>query len=100
MAKSNADSESAAKVGKTFSSDVVAALLYTTGTTSLSRKQYDLMSSLDGTKTANGFQHDFRSILAKAKELKARIESGEAFEPVQPAQKRSEYSAASFLSIH
>ncbi|KAF1842696.1 uncharacterized protein K460DRAFT_340032 [Cucurbitaria berberidis CBS 394.84] len=85
MAKAAADS---AKGVKMFSADTVAAVLMSTGTTSLSMKNYELMSSLDGTKTASGFQHDFRSVLAKAKELKSRVDDGEPFEPVQPAKKR------------
>lgn len=76
------------KSGKMFSSDVVAAVLMSTGTTSLSRKNYEMMSALDGNKTADGFQHDFRAVLAKSKELKQRLEDGEAFEPVKPAKKR------------
>ncbi|KAF2133004.1 hypothetical protein P153DRAFT_283831 [Dothidotthia symphoricarpi CBS 119687] len=89
MAKSTVDVKGAAKAGKMFSADVVAAILCSAGTTSLSLKQYELMSSLDGTKTASGFQHDFRSVLARAKELRTRIDNGEIFEPVQPAKKRS-----------
>ncbi|KAF9699688.1 hypothetical protein EKO04_002343 [Ascochyta lentis] len=73
---------------KTYSADVVAAVLMATGTTSLSMKHYEVMSSLDGVKTASAFQHDFRDVLAKAKELKARIDEGEVFEPVQPTKKR------------
>jgi hypothetical protein len=73
---------------KTFSADVVAAVLFSTGTTTISKKSLEIMSALDGTKTASGFEHDFRSVIAKAKELKARVESGEEFEPVQPIKKR------------
>ncbi|XPS70588.1 hypothetical protein M3J09_002797 [Ascochyta lentis] len=76
---------------KTYSADVVAAVLMATGTTSLSMKHYEVMSSLDGVKTASAFQHDFRDVLAKAKELKARIDEGEVFEPVQPTKKRGMY---------
>ncbi|KAF1932215.1 uncharacterized protein M421DRAFT_1869 [Didymella exigua CBS 183.55] len=76
------------KAGKTYSADVVAAVLMATGTTPLSMKHYELMSSLDGVKTASEFQHDFRAVLARAKELKARVDNGEIFEPVAPATKR------------
>lgn len=79
------------KAGKMYSADVVAAVLYATGTTSLSMKHYELMSSLDEVKTASAFQHDFRAVIAKAKELKARADSGEQFEPVQPSAKRGTY---------
>jgi hypothetical protein len=73
---------------KMFSADVVAAVLTASGTTSLSMRQYEIMSALDGTRTASSFQHAFRGVLAKSKELKARIEAGEKFEPVQPSNKR------------
>ncbi|XP_014555269.1 hypothetical protein COCVIDRAFT_102737 [Bipolaris victoriae FI3] len=76
------------KADKMFSADVVAAVLYSTGTTSLSMKNYEMMSSLDGKKSAYSFQHDFRSVIAKAKELKARVESGEEFAPVASSAKR------------
>ena len=81
----------AEKAGKVFTADVVAAVLCSTGTTSLSNKNYEMMSALDGVKTASGFQHDFRSVLAKAKELKARLESGEEFDPVPPGSKRGTF---------
>ncbi|KAI4953721.1 hypothetical protein J4E91_002569 [Alternaria rosae] len=84
----------AEKTGKVFTADVVAAVLCSTGTTSLSNKNYEMMSALDGVKTASGFQHDFRSVLAKAKELKARLESGEEFELVPPASKRGQTTPA------
>ncbi|KAJ4296195.1 hypothetical protein N0V90_006239 [Kalmusia sp. IMI 367209] len=74
--------------GKTFSEDTVAVLLMALGNTSISSAQYDMMSSLDGTKTASSFQHQFRSVLKKAKEFKARVDDGEKFEPVQPNKKR------------
>jgi len=79
------------KADKTYSADVVAAVLVATGTTSLSMKHYELMSSLDGVKTASAFQHDFRPILAKAKELKALVGNGEAFKPVASSTKRGTY---------
>lgn len=75
-------------MSKMYSVDVVAAVLTATGTTSLSMKHYEISSSLDGTKTASAFQHDFRSVLAKAKELKARIDNGDVFESVAPSTKR------------
>lgn len=79
------------KGGKVFSADVVAALLMSIGTTTLSMANYEHMSSLDGTKTANAFQHDFRSVIAKAKELKRRVEGGEEFKPIPAAKKPGMY---------
>ncbi|KAL5116261.1 hypothetical protein ACEQ8H_005819 [Pleosporales sp. CAS-2024a] len=80
---------------KMYSADVVAAVLMASGTTSLSMKQYEMMSALDGTRTANSFQHAFRAVLAKSKELKARVDGGEVFHPVQPISKRGTGTATS-----
>ncbi|KAF2442610.1 hypothetical protein P171DRAFT_364165 [Karstenula rhodostoma CBS 690.94] len=74
--------------GKMFSEDTVAVLLMAVGSVSISSAQYAMMSSLDGTKTASSFQHSFRSVLKKAKELKARADTGESFEPVAPTPKK------------
>ena len=68
--------------------DCVSVLLMALGNTSISMKQYDMMSALDGTRTASSFQHQFRSILQKAKELKTRQEAGEEFIPVEASKKR------------
>jgi hypothetical protein len=68
--------------------DCVSVLLMALGTTSISKAQYEMMSALDGTRTASSFEHQFRTITARAKELKARADQGEKFEPVAPASKR------------
>jgi hypothetical protein len=73
MAKTAVDNNNDAS--KMFSADVVAAVLAASGTTSLSMKQYEMMSALD-------------AVMAKSKELRARFEAGETFEPVAPASKR------------
>lgn len=70
------------------STDVVAVLLMATNNTTISKVQLDMMSALDGTRTASSFEHQFRDITAKAKEMKACVEKGENFEPVRPARKR------------
>ncbi len=72
---------------KMISADCVAVLLMALGRTSVSKEQLDMMSALDGTRTASSFEHQFRSIIAKAKELKKRVDDGETFAPVT-AQKR------------
>jgi hypothetical protein len=91
MAKAITDNNDPSKM---FNVDVVAAVLMASGTTSLSMKQYEMMSALDGSRTASSFQHAFRAVLAKAKELKARVEDGETFEPVAPTPKRGTASPA------
>lgn len=67
--------------------DTVAVLLMAFDRTSISKEQFDIMSALDGTRTSSSFEHQFRPIIAKAKELKKRVQDGETFEPVT-AQKR------------
>lgn len=73
---------------KMYSEDTIAVLLAVNGINSISSAQYDMMSALDGTKTANSFQHQFRAILRKARDIKARVDSGEGFTPVTPSKKR------------
>jgi hypothetical protein len=85
MGKATADANDPTKM---FSADVVAAVLMASGITSLSMKQYEMMSALDGTRTASGFQHAFRGVIAKSKDLKARVDAGEIFVPVPPTVKR------------
>jgi hypothetical protein len=68
--------------------DCISVLLMALGSTSISKAQYEMMSALDGTRTASSFEHQFRTITARAKELKARADQGEKFEPVAPAPKR------------
>ena len=87
MAKATADT---AKGVKLFSADIVAAILASTGTTSLSKETYELMSSVDGTKTVDSLQHSFREVMAQAKDLKKRMIDGEVFVPILPKKKRSE----------
>ena len=95
MAKAGADT--AAATGKTFSEDTVAIILMALGTTSISTTQYNMMSAMDGQKTAAAFQHHFRSVLQKAKELKQRVDNGESFTAVQPPKKRGTSSLMTCL---
>jgi hypothetical protein len=73
---------------KVVPADCVSVLLMAIGSTTISKAQYEMMSALDGTRTASSFEHQFRTITAKAKELKARAEQGETFQPVAPSNKR------------
>lgn len=85
MAKAAADTNGAQKM---VPADCVSVLLMTLNNTSISKAQYNMMSALDGTRTASSFEHQFRSITVKAKELKQRQDDGESFEPVKPGVKR------------
>ncbi|KAF2252988.1 hypothetical protein BU26DRAFT_587719 [Trematosphaeria pertusa] len=87
MGKSASDANGTGE-GKMFSENTVAVLLMAVGNTSISVSQYDMMSALDGNKTASSFQHQFRSVLKKARELKERVEGGEQFVAVAPSKKR------------
>jgi len=80
----------AAAAAKTVPADCMSVVLTATGNTSITKAQYEMMSALDGTRTASSYQHQFRTILAFAKELKKRVDDGEVFEPVEPAVKRGE----------
>jgi hypothetical protein len=84
--------KAAADIGATgqkmIPADCVSVLLMALGNTSITKAQYDMMSALDGSRTTSSFEHQFRSITAKAKELKTRAENGEQFVAVQPAKKR------------
>ena len=46
----------------------------------LAGKVYDLMASLDGNKTASGYEHKFRAVKSRGKELAATLK-GEAATP-------------------
>lgn len=69
--------------------DCLSAFMALNGITSLTKAHLELMSHLDGTRTTDGYQHLLRSVVAKAKELKQRIDEGEKFEPVPPGAKKS-----------
>lgn len=73
---------------KLIPADCVSVLLMALGNITITREQLNMMSAVDGTRTASSFEHQFRSITAKAKELKRRVDHGEIFAPVAPAQKR------------
>jgi hypothetical protein len=72
---------------KMVSVDTVAILLMALGATTVTQKQLETMSALDGTRTAKSFSHQVLEITRKAKEFKARVDAGEEFTPVQ-ARKR------------
>ncbi|KAI4701382.1 hypothetical protein J4E81_003122 [Alternaria sp. BMP 2799] len=83
---------------KVVPADCVSVLLMAIGSTTISKAQYEMMSALDGTRTASSFEHQFRTITAKAKELKARAEQGETFQPVAPAKKGGQTTPATAKS--
>lgn len=85
--------------GSKISADCVAVLLMALGRTSISKEQLNMMSALDGTRTASSFEHQFRSIIAKAKDLKERVENGEKFAPVTAA-KRGRSASSMFGSFN
>ena len=80
--------ESGTGAQKMVPADCISVLLMATGNTTITKAQYEMMSALDGTRTASSFEHQFRTITARAKELKRRADDGEVFEPVAPGPKR------------
>jgi hypothetical protein len=70
--------------------DCMSILLMATGNTTITKAQYELMSAFDGTRTASSFEHQFRSITARAKEIKKRVDDGGLFVPVPSDPKRGE----------
>ena len=88
--------ESLAASQKMVPADVVSVLLIALGNTTITKEQLNMMSAIDGTRTASSFEHQFRSIIAKAKELKKRVEEGETFTAVA-AQKRGVHLFATFF---
>ncbi|KXS97157.1 hypothetical protein AC578_3063 [Pseudocercospora eumusae] len=66
------------KEQQTFTFETMAVVLYCvleSGIT-LGDKHYQLMSALDGHRSANAFNHQFRKVKARAKELKQRAGGG------------------------
>jgi hypothetical protein len=74
---------------KVVPADCVSVLLMALG--NITKQQLNMMSALDGTRTASSFEHQFRSIIAKTKDLKARVDGGEDFTPVPPGKKRGKW---------
>ena len=54
--------------------------------TILSMKHYDIMASVDGERTASSFDHQFRKIKARAKELQGQIKNGDIATPTKNAK--------------
>lgn len=75
MAKATADSGQ-----KMIPADCVAVLLMSHP--SIAKDLYEMMSAVDGTRTASSFEHQFRSVIARAKELKKRVDDGETFSAI------------------
>lgn len=91
--------DSPAGAQKMISVDCVSVLLMALNNTSITKEQLNLMSALDGTRTASSFEHQFRSITAKAKELKRRVDDGETFTPVAAATRRGVQLFATLLPV-
>ncbi|KAF7185187.1 hypothetical protein HII31_13462, partial [Pseudocercospora fuligena] len=73
------------KEEQSFTFETMAVVLYCvleSGVT-LGDKHYQLMSALDGTRSANAFNHQFRKVKARAKELKQQADNGNGATPVK-----------------
>ncbi len=75
----------------TFSIDTLAVLMLALkerGGAGLEKVHYEMMSSLDGTKTTESFKHQMRPVITRANELKTMKDSGQAFQAVKTGAKR------------
>lgn len=77
----------AASNEQTFSFDTVAVLLSASGIV-VGSQHYKIMTALDNTKTASGYEHMFRKVKARAKEITEMREKGDfGVESPTPAKK-------------
>lgn len=77
--------------GRSFTFETMAcvlAVLESKGAT-LSGKAYDLMAQLDGKRTTAAFQHQFRAVKTRAKELAAQLDGGAAVPRKRKGAKKS-----------
>lgn len=80
----------AADQSKAVSTETVAVLcaaIMANGGT-IGGKQYEMMSACDGKRTASSFEHEFRAILKRAREIKDTMDPTD-IQPVTPKPKRS-----------
>lgn len=61
---------------KTFSFDEVAAMLAASNIT-IGAAHYKVMAKISGSRTESGFEHLFREVKARAKEIRTMMENGE-----------------------
>ena len=60
---------------------------------SLGNKAYELMSKLDGKRSASSFEHQFRAVKARAKELAAELSNESANATTPKSAKKAPASA-------
>ncbi|KAJ9648362.1 hypothetical protein H2201_000517 [Coniosporium apollinis] len=76
----------------TFSLDTLAVLMLALKEKSgkgLENAHYEMMSALDGTKTAESFKHQMRPVITRANELKTQRDGGGVFQGVKSGTKRA-----------
>lgn len=78
---------------KTFSGEVLATILAASNTI-IGGKHYEVMAKLDSSKTASSWEHTFRPIKARAKEITTMMEKGELGGTATPAKKSATEKAA------
>jgi hypothetical protein len=87
----------------TFSAETVAVALLAKsggGPVTISDKQYEMMSALDGTRSKHSFQHQFRPVMKLVKELQKRREEGDKFESVVKGRKRGILQLPLSIFVH
>lgn len=88
------------KPEQTFTFETMAVVLYAmleSGIT-LGGDHYKLMSAVDGKRTTDSFQHQFRKVKARAKELQTKAKAGDIAAPVTPGKKRAGAGAGAVRS--
>jgi hypothetical protein len=71
---------------QTFTFQEVACMIaaMNAGGVTLGAKYYNLMAKLDGERTASGFEHKFRAVKARGKELAGELADGTPAPPKTP----------------
>lgn len=64
---------------QTFSFEIISCLLAALSESGavVGSKHYSLMAQIDGTRTQSGYEHMFRAVKARAREIKEQIDKGE-----------------------
>jgi 3-oxoacyl-ACP reductase-like protein len=79
---------------QTFSFDEVACMIAAMNTAGvvLGAKHYGLMAKLDGTRTTSSFEHKFRAVKARGKELATELSDGTAVQATPKSKNKTSTS--------
>ena len=76
---------------QTFTFDEVACMIAAMNTAGviLGAKHYGLMAKLDGTRTTSSFEHKFRAVKARGKELATELSDGTAVQATPESKNKT-----------